>query len=72
MVNNRLANEHPVKRISMQHRKPSQIKRGFFVKREGIDAMLFALCGDKSHWRFRKQQLAKRIFNSDFPGRNRT
>src|SRR5439155_12440934 len=71
MVHDSLINQHPVKGIPVQSRKPGQMQRGFFVKRKHINAMLLSLCGDKSYGRLRKRQLTQRMFDDDLPGRDR-
>ena len=71
MVHDSLINQHPVKGIPVQSRKPGQMQRGFFVKRKRINAMLLSQCGDKSYGRLRKRQLTQRMFDDDLPGRDR-
>ena len=44
MLHNCLAHEHPVKRISMENRKPGQIQSRFFIKWKRIDIVLLSLC----------------------------
>ena len=53
MVHNRLANQHSVKRISMQKRQSDQMKSGFFIEIQRINAMLFTLDRDETFWRLR-------------------
>jgi len=72
MVNNGLTNQHPVKGIFVQYRKPGQMERGFFVERQRVNAMLLSLRGNKSYVRLRKRELAKRVFDGDLPVGDRT
>jgi hypothetical protein len=71
LVHNSLTNQHPVKGIFVENRKPAQMQSGFFVKWKRINAMLLSLCRDKSHGRFRKRQLTPRVFDGDLPRRDR-
>ena len=67
ILHDRLANEHPVKRVSMQSRKPSQMESGLFIEGKRIDAMMLSLRRDKSCGRIGKRQPAEGVFDGDLP-----
>jgi hypothetical protein len=40
-MHHRLTDEHPVKRVLMQQRKPGQMESRFFVQRQRLNTVLF-------------------------------
>jgi hypothetical protein len=55
VLHNRLTDEHPVKRVFMENRKPTQGESRFFVQPKRIYPMLLSLCGNKLCGRLRKR-----------------
>ena len=67
-----LADEHAIKRVSMQDRKFVKVEDGPFIERKRRNPMSLPLLYDKTLDRARQRQLAKRMLHGDFPNRHRT
>jgi hypothetical protein len=56
MVNNRLANQHPIERILVQNRKADQLERGILIELQRINMMKFPLSRHESlRWFWERQ-----------------
>lgn len=62
-----LADQHPVKRVSMQRRKFVEVEDSLFIKRKYPDPMPFPLVNDETLNRTRQRQLPKRMLHGELP-----
>jgi len=68
---NCLADEHAIKRVSMQDRKFGQMEDGSFIERKCRNPMSFPLLYDETVDRARQRQLTKSMLHGKFPDGHR-
>lgn len=64
---NGLADQHPVKRVSMQRRKFVEVEDSLFTKRKYRNPMSFPLLNDEALNRTRQGKLPKRMLHGELP-----